>query len=62
VTIWDMTQTRPPLVLPETRNSIWSLAWKPGQNRLAVGTSDGELVIWDLDKVRSNLVDLGLDK
>ena len=52
----------PVLHLPETRNGIWSLAWIPGQNRLAAGTSDGELVIWDLDRVRKSLVELGLDR
>jgi WD40 repeat protein len=61
VTIWDMTHARPAFVLPETRNNIWSMAWIPRRNRLAAGTSDGELVIWDLDRVRSTLVELGLD-
>jgi WD40 repeat protein len=62
ITIWDMTHASAAFVLPETRNSIWSMAWIPGQHRLAAGTSDGELVIWDLDRVRSNLVDLGLER
>ena len=52
----------PAFSLPETRNSIWSLAWIPGQDRLAAGTSDGELVIWDLDRVHESLVELGLDR
>jgi WD40 repeat protein len=60
VTVWDMVHGKPDLVLPETRNSVWSMTWMPGQNRLAVGTSDGELVIWNLDRVRSNLGALGL--
>jgi WD40 repeat protein len=62
VTIWDVAHARPAFHLPEGRNSIWSLAWIPGQNRLAAGTSDGELVIWDLDRVHATLVDLGLDR
>jgi WD40 repeat protein/tRNA A-37 threonylcarbamoyl transferase component Bud32 len=62
VTIWDMRRRRPVLILPETRNIVWSMAWLPGQNRLVAGTSDGELVIWDLDRVRSHLVDLSLDQ
>jgi WD40 repeat protein len=60
VTIWDMVHGKADLVLPDTRNSVWSMTWIPGQNRLAVGTSDGELVIWNLDRVRSNLGALGL--
>jgi WD40 repeat protein len=60
VTIWDMVHGKAALVLPETRNSVWSMTWIPGQNRLTVGTSDGELVIWNLDRVRSNLAALGL--
>jgi hypothetical protein len=55
-----MVHGKPDLVLPETRNSIWSMTWIPGQTRLAVGTSDGELVIWNLGRVRSNLGALGL--
>ena len=62
VTIWDLTHPGPAIVLPETRNSIWSMTWIPGQNRLAAGTSDGELVIWDLDRVRSHLDDLGFPR
>jgi WD40 repeat protein len=62
VTIWDVAHASRAFQLPETRNSIWSLAWIPGQNRLAAGTSDGELVIWDLDRVRATLADLGLDR
>jgi WD40 repeat protein len=44
ITIWDLTHSSPAIVLPETRKSIWSMTWIPGQDRLAVGTSDGELV------------------
>ena len=62
VTIWDVEHATRPPTLPETRNGIWSLAWIPRQNRLAAGTSDGELVIWDLDRVRASLVELGLDR
>ena len=62
ITIWDVKHARLAFHLPESRNSIWSLTWIPGQNRLAAGTSDGELVIWDLDRVRATLVDMGLDR
>jgi WD40 repeat protein/tRNA A-37 threonylcarbamoyl transferase component Bud32 len=61
VTIWDTKRAKPIWVLPETRNTVWSLAWLPGQNKVAAGTSDGELVVWDLDRVRSSLVKLGID-
>ena len=38
------------------------MTWIPGQDRLAAGTSDGELVIWDLDRVRAHLDDLGFPR
>jgi WD40 repeat protein len=61
VTVWD-SQTRQPLFTsPEERTMPWSLAWNPSRNLLAVGTSDGGLVLWNIPMVRRQLADLGLD-
>ena len=46
----------------EERSSIWSLAWGRDARRLAVGLSDGGLVVWDLDEVRTRLTTIGLDQ
>ena len=62
VALWNMLRASLSITLPETRNSVWSQALMPQKNRLAVGTSDGELVIWDLDRVRSRLAELDLDR
>ena len=60
ITIWDPTHSSPAIVLPETRNGVWSMGWIARRNRLAVRTSVGELMIGDLDRVHSKLVDLRL--
>ena len=47
--------------LPEGTATVWCLAWSPDRQRLAVGFSDGGLVIWNLPEIRSQLRELGLD-
>jgi hypothetical protein len=49
------------VALPEKRGPIYSLAWSPNRELLAVGTSDGGLVIWNLPKVKARLAEIGLD-
>jgi hypothetical protein len=44
----------------EERSPIWSLAWSPDARRLAVGLSDGGLVVWDLHQVEEQLAKHGL--
>jgi WD40 repeat protein len=61
VTVWD-TQNRELLfTLPEERSMPWSLAWNPSRDLLAVGTSDGGLVLWSIPEVRRRLAELNLD-
>jgi eukaryotic-like serine/threonine-protein kinase len=45
----------------EERSPIWSLAWAHDARRLAVGLSDGGLVVWDLERVRALLAASGID-
>jgi serine/threonine protein kinase/WD40 repeat protein len=47
-------------VLPQLEGGIWSLAFSPGGDKLAVGQSDGGLAIWKLDEVRSRLGEFGI--
>jgi serine/threonine protein kinase/WD40 repeat protein len=46
--------------LPQEESDVWTLAWSPDRRRLAVGTSDGAVAIWDLEQVRSALAELGI--
>jgi len=60
VTIWD-TQTRGlVLALPPETEAVASLAWGGGRQRLAVGSVNGRLVVWDLTRVRAQLAAIGL--
>jgi WD40 repeat protein len=60
VSVWN-TETRVEAYAfrPE-RAAIWSLAWSPDATKLAVGLSDGGLVVWDLASVEQQLAQLGL--
>ncbi len=60
VTIWDLERQKLLVRLPEERNAVWSLAFNPDCGQLAVGSSNGELVMWDLGKVNEQLATLGL--
>jgi serine/threonine protein kinase/WD40 repeat protein len=60
VTIWD-TQTRGLLLaLPPEPDAVTCLAWGAGRDRLAVGSANGRLVVWNLPQVRSQLAAIGL--
>jgi serine/threonine protein kinase/WD40 repeat protein len=60
VLIFDLKENRPALILPPETSEIWSFAWSPDGRRVAVGLSDGGLVIWDLEEVRACLRQFGL--
>jgi len=59
-TIWDTASRKVRLRLPEEQATIYSIAWSPNRERLAVGTGDGGLAIWDLAKVKAQLEEIGL--
>jgi eukaryotic-like serine/threonine-protein kinase len=48
VTVWDMDSRKLLAALPEDNSKVWSLALSPDGERLAVGLSDGSLVIWNI--------------
>jgi WD40 repeat protein len=60
VTVWDTASRTPLVALPPTQSTVWCLALSPDGERLAVGSADGGLVIWDLPRVRSQLATIGL--
>jgi WD40 repeat protein len=59
VVIYDLAAEREVLRLPSARNDVWGVAWSR-DDRLAVGLSDGGLVLWDLKQVRARLREFGL--
>ena len=61
VTVWDTQSKNLLLSLPRHRGAIWSLDWSPDRSLLAVGTSIGGPVIWNIPKIRGQLAELGLD-
>jgi WD40 repeat protein len=61
VTLWDAQDGRRLFDLPEATGPIWNLTWAPDGQRLAVGSATGEIVIWDLAVVETELARLGLN-
>jgi serine/threonine protein kinase/WD40 repeat protein len=62
VVIYDLDAGVPVLTLPPEESDVWTLAWAPDCRRLAVGTSDGAVSVWDLEQVRAALAELGIHK
>jgi WD40 repeat protein len=60
VTLWDARDGRRLFELPEATGPIWNLTWAPDSQRLAVGSATGEVVIWNLALVGTELARLGL--
>lgn len=61
VTVWDLKQRRLLLAFLEEHDGVWSLAFSPDNRLLATGSSAGELVLWDIPRVRNELAQVGLD-
>jgi serine/threonine protein kinase/WD40 repeat protein len=57
VRIIDLRSQQPVLTLPAESSEIWSLAWSPDGSRLAIGLSDGGLVVWRPEQVRTKLAE-----
>ena len=49
------------LMLPEESGAIWHLTWASDSVRLTAACSNGVIVTWNLDHVRRQLGELGLD-
>jgi WD40 repeat protein len=59
--VWDTSNGKRLFVLPSERSSIWSLAWSPHRDLLAVGLSDGGIGLWSIERIRAELAKLQLD-
>jgi WD40 repeat protein len=55
VLLCDLQDGGETLTLPGEGCDIWGLAWSPDGSHLAVGLSDGGLMVWDLRQVRQIL-------
>ncbi|MCH7726155.1 MAG: hypothetical protein IH991_06710, partial [Planctomycetes bacterium] len=60
LTIIDISAKRTLFTLSSERSPIKSVAWSPDGKRVALGLSDGGVVIWNLESVREQLTDIGL--
>jgi serine/threonine protein kinase/WD40 repeat protein len=55
VVVYDRASDQPVLTLPAESSEIWCLAWSPDGTRLAASLSDGGVVVWNLQEVRTQL-------
>jgi WD40 repeat protein len=60
VDLWDPASGRRLFTLPEEPGSIWWLAWSPDSRRLAISRANGEIAVWNLPEVESQLSRMGL--
>ena len=60
VTLWSSQAGSQVFSLPRESGPIWSLAWSPDGERLAVGLADGGLVIWNVPRIQAELTRIGL--
>ena len=42
------------------RAHVWSIDWSPDRRQLAVGSSSGSVVLWDITRIREQLDEIGL--
>jgi WD40 repeat protein/serine/threonine protein kinase len=59
-TVVDKERPKPLIKLPEEQAVIYCFAWSPKRERLAVGSSDGAVAIWNLVKMKTQLDAIGL--
>jgi WD40 repeat protein len=60
IVVYDLQAAREILRLPGEGSDIWCLAWSADGRRLAVGTSDGGVALWDVEAVCARLGEFGL--
>jgi hypothetical protein len=47
--------------LPAEAGDVWWLAWSPDNRRLALSRNNGNIAIWNLEKMDQILAQLGLN-
>jgi WD40 repeat protein len=58
--VWDLQSKKLLLRLPQERGGPLRLTWSPKKELLAFGLNDGELVIWNFPKIKTQLDAIGL--
>jgi WD40 repeat protein len=61
VSIWSTADRRLLYSFRPEQSTVWSLAWSHSGDRLAVGLSDGGLVVWDIPTIHAELARIGLE-
>ena len=61
VSVWSTSDRKMLYSFRPEQSEVWSLAWSPAGDRLAVGLSDGGLVVWDLPTIETELARIGLE-
>jgi WD40 repeat protein len=61
VSIWHRPTAQHLFSLRPETGSVWSLAWDPSGQHLAVGQSDGGLAVWHLPRIQQKLAESGLE-
>jgi WD40 repeat protein len=61
VSVWHLPTQRHVLSLRPETGSVWSLAWDPASEQLAVGQSDGGLAVWHLPRIQQKLAESSLE-
>jgi WD40 repeat protein/predicted Ser/Thr protein kinase len=60
VSIWNTSDRKMLYSFRPEQSEVWSMAWSPAGDQLAVGLSDGGLVVWDLPTIEAELARIGL--
>ena len=60
VSVWHMPTKQHVFSIRPEIGAVWSLAWDPASQQLAVGQSDGGLAIWHLPRIQETLAKSGL--
>jgi WD40 repeat protein len=60
VPVWDVRTRSRLFSLPREPGTPMCLTWDPSGDRLAIGTADGGLVVWNLPAIRAQLAPVGL--
>jgi tetratricopeptide (TPR) repeat protein len=61
VSVWDIATKKQAFVFRDERSAVSATAWSQTGNRLAFGTQDGQVALWDLSVIRQQLAGIHLD-
>jgi WD40 repeat protein len=60
VAVWHVPSGEHVFSMRPEVGTVWTLAWDASGTQLAVGQSDGSLVVWHLPKIEQKLAEVGL--